>query len=32
MVDVKTEGKDRGEKDDLKVKLDGDGKKKLFNH
>ncbi|XP_066020091.1 cation channel sperm-associated protein 4-like isoform X2 [Pocillopora verrucosa] len=24
MVDVKTEGKDRGEKDDLKAKLDGD--------
>lgn len=26
MVDVKTEGKDRGEKDDFKAKLDGDGK------
>ena len=25
-MDVKTEGKDRGEKDDLKAKLDGDGK------
>lgn len=26
MMDVKTEVKDRGEKDDLKAKLDGDGK------
>lgn len=26
MVDVKIEGKDCGEKDDFKVKFDGDGK------